>query len=165
MTLEELEQYRQQQHFTDDWWVAVDEKVLDARMNLKQVSALLRELQGAEIAVLHPNAADRNPPEWISVDLPAEPEATATQPEPDRTAVTELRKKMAQLDSRVEFLQNTVDAMLGMLAELDSFEELRKGLEERASFIERSEEELITRTIEFDEKAAELEQQREDMGI
>ncbi len=51
-----------------------------------------------------------------------------------------------------------------MLQELEGFEKLRQSLQERAEFIARSEEELINRTFEFDELAANLEQDREDFS-
>jgi len=65
----------------------------------------------------------------------------------------------------VELLQHTLDAMIDMLRELDSFDEIRRLLDERATFIHQSEEALITQTLEFEERSAELDQKREDMGL
>ncbi|MGF1452482.1 MAG: hypothetical protein ACFB21_10460 [Opitutales bacterium] len=141
----------------DDWWVAVDDTVLDSTMSLSQVGKLREELPEAEILLLHPADAKGREPEWhLYEGRQARARKSGSGADP------ETAKHLKVLESRVEFLQNTVDAILNMLAELDSFEELRKSLEERQSFIHRSEEELINRTLEFDEKVAEFEQRVEE---
>jgi hypothetical protein len=177
MRKDAIKAYRHRRRYTDEWWVAVDEKVMDAVMPLDKATQLADEFPDADIALLHLEDASEPEPRWIvferdrpaasasplttaAADKGTEPTDTPEQPHADPG----LAKTVMHLESRVEFLQNTVDAMLNMLQELEGFEKLRQSLQERAEFIARSEEELINRTFEFDELAANLEQDREDFS-
>lgn len=153
----EFRDFLEYRKLADDWWIAVDDTVLDSTMTLMQVKKLRSELPDAEILLLHPTDAKKKEPDW-------RPYEGHSNPKQRLTANPEAAKQIKVLESRVEFLQNTVDAILNMLAELDSFENLRKALEDRTEFIHRSEEELINRTIEIEQKTAELEQRLEDSG-
>lgn len=165
--LDGLRNYCRDRRLEDQWWVAVDEKVLDVPMKLAQVAKLAQELPGGEISVINLSETHTSEPEWFALEKP-KPEPISQQEPKTRgrgTKPSDVLLSMKRLESRVEFLQNTVDAMLNMLQELDSFEELRKTLQERQEFITRSEEELLNQTLAFDEKVAELEQKREDAGL
>ncbi len=178
MTQQQLSQYLKTDRLADQWWVAVDDTVLDNPMTIAQIVEVAEEMPEAEVLVLHSSRANEKEPHWEPYTRPpanrapavAEPvKGTGAVPsgasgetkapfERDRDPA----KRLRILESRIEFLQNTVDAMLNMLRELEGFETLRKTLEERAEFIHRSEEELINRTYAFEEKVAELEQRIDD---
>ena len=161
MTSADFEKDLQKRRLRDEFWIAVDDTVLDSTMTLPQAMKLREELPESEILLLHPHDAAAPEPLWRLLK-PSQP--AASQPVSASAGSPETSKQLKVLESRVEFLQNTVDAILNMLAELDSFETLRKSLEERQQFIDKSEEELISRSYELDEKVAELEQRIENDG-
>ncbi|WP_309400807.1 hypothetical protein [Cerasicoccus maritimus] len=156
-----LHEYLKNTQSADEWWLAVDGKIMDSPMACSEVERICGELPRSRMHVIHVDHADREDSSWIQV----QEKAKAKQSSEDDISGDASDERLAMLEAKVELLQHTLDAMIDMLRELDSFDQLRQMLDERANFIHQSEEALIHQTMEFEERSAELEQKREDLGL
>ncbi|WP_309386964.1 hypothetical protein [Cerasicoccus frondis] len=145
----------------DEWWLAVDGKLMDNPVPCREVERICKELSRSAMHVMHVSQADFEEATWLEIQPKRKKEQDQAMNEP----ANDTDERLAHMEAKVELLQHTLDAMIDMLRELDSFEELRQMLDERANFIHQSEEALITQTLAFEERNAELEQKREDLGL
>ena len=193
MTPADIEAYRRNARLADEWWLAVDDSVLDEPLSLRAAVEVGRKAATTSLCLLNVAESADARPEWLDLDLPADPpkpgsagtsetgpvetskpgsagaarDSTVESPAVVGGAQTQgpdpvLQERVGVLETRVELLQLTVDAILDMLREVDGFDKLRATLEERQSFIQASEEQLLQRSFELEERTAELEQKMED---
>lgn len=161
MVMQLLLDFIQEHQTVDEWWLAIDGKIMDNTVPSHEVKRICEELPRSRIHVMHVINEDSEDASWMEVQAKSAPREEGSE----ATALAEANGRIDNLEAKVELLQHTLDAMIDMLRELDSFEDLRKLLDERSDFIHQSEEALIAQTMAFEERNAELEQKREDMGL
>lgn len=161
MDISLLHDFLQANQAPDEWWLAVDGKILDNPVACAEVERMGQQLPQASLHVLHVSQIGTDASEWVEVRAKSRPREERKTADPCAGTAD----RLAQVEIKVELLQHTLDAIINMLRELNSFEELRQMLDERSEFITQSEEALIAQTMEFEERSAELEQKREDMGL
>jgi len=88
-----LHDFLKHDHADDEWWLAVDGKMLDGPVSSREVERLCRELPKAQLHILHVSETDSEEAVWQRLEMfQAEKPA---QPEPQKASDSDQR--LAQL--------------------------------------------------------------------
>ncbi|MGF1452071.1 MAG: hypothetical protein ACFB21_08380 [Opitutales bacterium] len=167
-----FESYLKEHALADEWWVSVDDDVLDRVMSLDEVAELEYELPGKVIALLHPAVVDDREGRWVTFDFDGIAKLqSAPIDEPGEPASPELVVRVEGLVADIEQMKSDlgelrvqVDEITQLLREALQINQMKEELAHRQQFIEAGEEALLAKTIRYEEQLAELDQRREDVS-
>lgn len=166
-----FESYLQEHSLVDEWWVSVDNEVLDKLMKLDDVEELEYELPGRVIALLHPAVADDEDCRWVTFDFDGinNLQHAAIIDSADLSNLThqvkmkDLAADILGLKTEVAELRVQINEIGQMLRDALQIQQMKEELAHRQQFIEAGEEALLAKTIRYEEQIAELDQRREDL--
>ena len=168
-----FDSYLEEHSLPDEWWVSVDNDVLDRLMTLDEVNELEYELPGRVVALLHPDVADADECRWVTYDFEGMANLKAatmieTEPTPQEAEfalrLDAFSEMLAGLKEEMHQIRTEVNEMSALLREVIQIKQMSEELTHRQQFIEAGEEALLAKTIRYEEQLAELDQRREDLS-
>lgn len=166
MRTSHLKKILKQKKWEDTWWLCCGKELHPEVLNISQIEVFLAHNGGDDIAVLHVNEAGTNAECWLY--LTTESDDTPSSRGSKAISNGELKDIVGQVSATQELIRMLTDRISRVESHILVLDKpVREALdiiEERARFLNESEEALIAKMDEQERTQAELDQLREDLA-